>query len=98
MSVKDRRNGRVRIHCTAAKEGGACSNKRSIQLNEVESVVLDGLKAKLKSRSAIEAYLKVYNDERKALAGERAVDRLRERFGRGAVMTGRALRSGKQER
>lgn len=37
-------------------------------------------------------------EERKALAGERAVDRLRERFGRGAVMTGRALRSGKQER
>ncbi|MDB5439759.1 MAG: polymerase [Caulobacteraceae bacterium] len=36
--------------------------------------------------------------ERKALAGERAVDKLRERFGRGAVVTGRALRSGQKER
>lgn len=67
MSYKDRRNGRIRIHCTAARQG-ACTNAAPIYLDIVETTVLDGLKAKLKDKAAIALYLRTYNEERRALA------------------------------
>ncbi|HEV2518026.1 MAG TPA: recombinase family protein [Devosia sp.] len=67
MSLKDRRNGRIRIHCTAARQGG-CNNKTPVFLDTVEPVVLSGLKDRLKDKASIALYLKTYNAERRALA------------------------------
>jgi site-specific DNA recombinase len=69
MSLKDRRNGRIRIHCTASKQG-ACSNATPVYLDIVEDMVLSGLRAKLKDKAGIALYLKVYNDERRRLAAD----------------------------
>ncbi len=68
MSVKDRSAGRVRIHCTAAKEGSTCTSRKSFYLDRIESAVLEGLKSRLGSREAIAAYLAAYNEERRTLA------------------------------
>lgn len=69
MSIKDRSAGRVRIHCSAARQG-ACSNTRAVYLDTIEPVVLSGLKAKLKDKAAIALYLRTYNEERRALAAD----------------------------
>lgn len=69
MSLKDRRNGRIRIHCTASKQG-ACTNSTPVYLDLIEDMVLSGLKAKLRDKQAIGLYLRTYNDERRRLAAD----------------------------
>lgn len=69
MSVKDRSAGRVRIHCSAARQG-ACSNTKAVYLDCIEPVVLAGLKDRLKDKAAISLYLRTYNDERRRLAAD----------------------------
>lgn len=69
MSYKDKRNGRIRIHCTAARQG-ACTNTTPVYLDIVETMVLDGLRTKLKDKAAIARYLTTYNAERRRLAAD----------------------------
>lgn len=72
LSVKDRDHGRIRLICTRSKESGSCSNRRHFYLDEIEGRVSKGLRKTLGSRSAIERFLKVYTDERRRLAGNKA--------------------------
>lgn len=64
MSIKDRDHGRLRIMCSQAKEAGACDHRRAYHLDEIEGRVLGHLRERLGSRSAIEHFVRVYNDER----------------------------------
>ncbi|WP_374309978.1 recombinase family protein [Methylocella sp.] len=77
MSMKDRRNNRVRIQCTQMKEGGACDHRRAYDLETVERTVFDGLKANLTDPALIAEYVRTYNDERKRLAASLNVSRAR---------------------
>jgi site-specific DNA recombinase len=72
MSVKDRSAGRVRIMCTAAKEGGACTNSKAVYLDVVEAAVLSGLKGLLADPRAVAAYVDRYNERRAQLAQDAA--------------------------
>jgi DNA invertase Pin-like site-specific DNA recombinase len=73
LSIKDRRGGRVRLHCAAARQG-ACANATPVYLDTIEPVVLEGLKARLRDKRAISLYLSTYNAERRAVAAD-AVNR-----------------------
>lgn len=64
MSIKDRDNGRLRIMCSQAKEAGACDHRRAYYLDDIESRVIESLRRRLGSKSAIEHFIRVYNDER----------------------------------
>lgn len=68
MSVKDRSAGRVRIQCTAAKEGGTCTNRKAVYLDGIEVAVLAGLRSILADPRAIAAYVARYNERRQKLA------------------------------
>jgi site-specific DNA recombinase len=68
MSVKDIAAGRVRVHCTAAKEGGTCTNRKAVYLDKIEAPVLAGLKGLLSDPRAVAAYISSYNEERRRLA------------------------------
>ena len=70
MVIKDRSAGRVRLQCSAAKEGSACKNTRAVYLNTIEPVVVGGLKERLRDKQAIAAYVTAYNEERRALAAD----------------------------
>ena len=69
LSIKDRRGGRVRLHCAAARQG-ACENSTPIFLDTIEPVVLDGLKGRLRDKRALSLYLSTYNAERRAAAAD----------------------------
>lgn len=83
MSVKDTSAGRVRVHCTAAKEGGACTNRKAFYLDKIEAAALSGLRGMLADKMALAAYVARYNERRSELmreAGNRkgaSEDRLR---------------------
>jgi site-specific DNA recombinase len=68
MSVKDIAAGRVRVHCTGAKEGGTCTNRKAVYLDKIETPVLAGLKRLLSDPRAVAAYISAYNEERRQLA------------------------------
>ena len=70
MSIKDHSRYGTRIQCSAAKEGGACKNTRAFPLEAIEHQVVKGLSQKLGSTAAIAAFVKAYNDERRALAAD----------------------------
>lgn len=70
MSVKDKDHGRVRIHCTLAKEASSCDNRRPYYLDAVERTVVGGLRQRLQHPRLIEAYVRAYNDERRRLASD----------------------------
>ena len=57
--------GRARIVCTKMRESEACENRRYYYLDEIEQRVVDGLRAKFRTREAIAYFVDVYNAERK---------------------------------
>ena len=67
MSIKDHSRYGTRIQCSAAKEGGACGNTRAYPLEAIEQQVIKGLGERLGSTTAIAAFVRAYNDERRAL-------------------------------
>ncbi len=70
MSVKDHHRGRTRIRCTKATESGSCDNTRAYQLNVIEAAVVGGLRERMVDRDGIALYVRVYNEERQALAAD----------------------------
>ena len=60
--------GRVRIRCSAAKEGGTCPEPRTFYLDMIEAAVLDKLRGELAHPDAIAAFVRGYHDEHKRLA------------------------------
>jgi site-specific DNA recombinase len=68
MSVKDKDHGRIRVTCTQAKEAGTCTNKKPYYLDQIEKMVLSGLKEELRNPEAIKRYVQSYNEEMRRLS------------------------------
>ncbi len=65
--------GKTRYGCASARNKGTCDNRRSIDRNELEARVLNGLKDRLLSADLIAAYLKEYQREyNRLMQAERA--------------------------
>ena len=60
--------GRRRVRCSAMYESGTCENKRSVYLDTVEGVVLDGMREQLRDPRLIKAYVRAYNTQREKAA------------------------------
>jgi site-specific DNA recombinase len=72
MSKKDIDHGRPRIVCTRMQEARACSNRRRYYLDEIERIVISGLREELGTSEAVNYYAHCYNEERRrASAGDR---------------------------
>lgn len=69
MSVKDRKDRKIRIICTQAKEAGNCDG-HAYRLDRVEQLVVDGLKERLADKEALELYVRTYNAERQRLSAD----------------------------
>jgi hypothetical protein len=65
MSKKDNDHGRPRIVCTQMREAGSCSHRRNYYLDEIERIVVGGLREELGTREAITHFVHCYNDERR---------------------------------
>jgi site-specific DNA recombinase len=68
MSKKDTAARRPRIICTRMHDAGTCDNRRGYYLDDVEHIVIGGLRQELGSREAITYFVRCYNDERKQKA------------------------------
>ena len=65
MSKKDNDRGRPRIVCTQMRETGSCSHRRNYYLDEIERIVIGGLREELGTRDAVAYFVRCYNDERR---------------------------------
>jgi site-specific DNA recombinase len=68
MSKKDVDHSRPRIICSRMKEAATCGNRRVHYVDEIERIVVDGLRAELGTRDAVAYYVECYNAERRRLA------------------------------
>lgn len=57
----------MRIECSTRRESGACTNRRTISVSEVEDRVIDGLRRQLLDGEAVRAWVQRYHDTRKKL-------------------------------
>jgi len=76
MSKKDVDHGRPRIVCTRMKESRTCDNRRQYYLDEIERLVVGGLRAELGTREAVAYFVRCYNEERRRSASGGASTRL----------------------
>lgn len=67
LAIHDRHRGRIRVMCSAAKEAGACGDRRKTYLDVIERAVVSGLRDQLAQPDAIRIYVETYNAERKRL-------------------------------
>ena len=65
MSKKDVDHGRPRIVCTRMQEARTCSNRRRYYLDDIERIVIDGLRKELGTQEAVSYFLHCYNEERR---------------------------------
>jgi site-specific DNA recombinase len=65
MSKKDNDHGRPRIICTQMRDARACSHRRHYYLDEIERMVVGGLRAELGTREAVTYFVRCYNEERR---------------------------------
>jgi site-specific DNA recombinase len=65
MSKKDTDHGRPRLICTQRREAGACSHRRVYYLDEIERIVIGGIRRELGSREAITYFVHCYNEARR---------------------------------
>lgn len=65
MSKHDVDHGRPRIVCTRMIKSKTCSNRRRYYLDEIERVVVGGLRAELGTREAVAHFVRCFNDERR---------------------------------
>jgi DNA invertase Pin-like site-specific DNA recombinase len=75
LSVKDRDHGRVRIHCSAMRESGSCSNRKIFYMDEIEKAVLAGLEQHLKAPHLLKEFARAYQEERERLASDKRARR-----------------------
>ncbi|MDA4848603.1 recombinase family protein [Hoeflea poritis] len=71
ISIKDRDNGRIRIHCSTRKESGSCDNKKIYYLDQIETAVLSGLQEHLESPELLAEFVETYQKERIRLAADK---------------------------
>ena len=84
MSTKGKdHTGRVRLECSNQRENGTCPDPRTFYVDEVETTVLNGLRAELKNPHVFAEYVREYHAERLRLASktERSAARLERRLG-----------------
>ncbi len=87
MSAHDRdRAGKVRLRCSAVRESGACSHKRTYYAQAIETATVAGLRAELAKPAAIALYVKTYHEERRRLAGDAAGRRIKLTTRRGEIV------------
>lgn len=65
MSKKDNDHGRPRLMCTQRREAGTCNHRRVYYLDEIERLVVGGLRSELGSREAIAVFVRAYGDARR---------------------------------
>jgi site-specific DNA recombinase len=65
MSKHDVDHGRPRIVCTRMIESKTCNNRRRYYLDEIERMVVGGLRAELGTREAVTYFVRCYNEERR---------------------------------
>lgn len=65
MSKKDIDHGRPRIVCTRMMEARTCENRRRYYLDEIETIVVNGIRDELGSPEAITYFVRCYNEERR---------------------------------
>jgi site-specific DNA recombinase len=65
MSKKDIDHGRPRIVCTRMQESRTCSNRRRYYLDDIERIVVGGLRGELGTREAVNYFVHCYNEERR---------------------------------
>ena len=65
ISTKDIDQGRPQIVCTRMIESGTCDNRRRYYLDEIERMVVGGLRAELGTREAVAYFVHCYNEERR---------------------------------
>jgi site-specific DNA recombinase len=65
MSKKDVDHGRPRIVCTRMIESKTCDNRRRYYLDDIERIVIGGLRSELGTREAVAYFVRCYNDERR---------------------------------
>jgi site-specific DNA recombinase len=70
MSKKDTDHGRPRLICTQRREAGACSHHRVYFLDEIERIVVSGIRKELGSREAIAYFVHCYNEARRQSSAE----------------------------
>jgi DNA invertase Pin-like site-specific DNA recombinase len=76
MSKHDVDHGRPRIVCTRMIESRTCGNRRRYYLDEIERMVVRGLRAELGTREAVAYYARCYNEERRRATAEGANTKL----------------------
>jgi phage host-nuclease inhibitor protein Gam len=67
MSIKGEDRGGTRVICTRFHNSKTCRNNRTYYLDNIEQIVLSGLKKHLVDPSAIRLFLQTYHAERKRL-------------------------------
>ena len=65
----------LRVQCSAHRESASCSNGRRVYLDDIESIVIKGLRHHLEHPEVITEYVTVYNAERKRLKREATNER-----------------------
>jgi len=72
MSKHDVDHGRPRIVCTRMIESKTCDNRRRYYLDEIERIVVGGLRAELGTREAVAYFVRCYNEERRPVSASGA--------------------------
>lgn len=80
MSKKDTDHGRPRLICTQRREAGACSHRRVYYLDEIERIVIGGIRRELGSRQAIAYFVHCYNEARRQSSADVDGHRLEARL------------------
>jgi site-specific DNA recombinase len=75
MSKKDTDRGRPRIICTRMQESRTCSNRRRYYVDEIERIVMRGLRDALGSQEAMADYVDCYNAKQRRLSAGSAARR-----------------------
>jgi DNA invertase Pin-like site-specific DNA recombinase/HPt (histidine-containing phosphotransfer) domain-containing protein len=69
--------GRDYLACSAARGRGTCANRRSIRRHDLETVILDGLKARLMAPDLVAEFIAAFTQE--INSGRAAADQARKR-------------------
>jgi site-specific DNA recombinase len=78
MSKKDTDHGRPRLICTQRRE--ACSHRRVYYLDEIERIVIGGIRRELGSREAVAYFVHCYNEARRQSSTDTGRDELEARL------------------
>jgi DNA invertase Pin-like site-specific DNA recombinase len=86
MSIRSKdKSGRYRVGCSNYRENGACREPTTCYVEDIEVVVIDGLRAELKAPDVLKEYAREYHAERQRLAATASRDATRLEKRRGEI-------------